>query len=167
MNRSPFCFWVSSFWQPLGAKENEKETVMTPWGGGSAHLSDEQFVEAFESCRLPKESFHHADHIRLAWIYLRRMPESEAAGGIAESIQRLAAHYGLSDKFHVTMTRAWTRLVAAALTSAPPDMQFPEFAAAHPHLLDKNLLEKHYSSESLRGDEARSAWLEPDLRPLP
>ena len=33
-------------------------------------LSDDQFVEAFESGKISSKGFHHVDHIRLAWIYV-------------------------------------------------------------------------------------------------
>ncbi len=36
-----------------------------PFVLASAHLSDEEFLEAFHSCRLPNSEFHHADHLRL------------------------------------------------------------------------------------------------------
>ena len=32
-------------------------------------LNDDEFIESFESCRLPAESFNHPDHVRLAWLY--------------------------------------------------------------------------------------------------
>ena len=36
-----------------------------------ARLNDEEFLQAFEDCTL--EEFHHADHVRMAWLYLRGM----------------------------------------------------------------------------------------------
>ena len=35
-------------------------------------MLDNEFAEAFENCTLTNESFRHADHIRLAWIYTRK-----------------------------------------------------------------------------------------------
>jgi hypothetical protein len=140
---------------------------MPETGVGTLHLNDEEFVEAFESCRLPAAQFHHADHIRLAWIYLGRMSAPEAAERMAESIRRFAAHNGMPEKFHVTMTRAWARLVAAARERTPPTASFSEFVSAHPHLLDKDSLLKHYSKDRLESPAARASWLEPNLIPLP
>ena len=134
---------------------------------GSLHLPDEEFVAEFESCRLPAEHFHHADHVRLAWIYLGLMSEPQAAARMAKSIQRFAAHAGKPEKFHFTMTRAWIRLVAAAREITPSAGSFIEFAAAHPHLLHKDWLLKHYSEERLECPTSRAGWLEPDLIPLP
>ena len=35
-------------------------------------MTDQEFAAAIETCRLPNAQFHHRDHLRLAWIYLRR-----------------------------------------------------------------------------------------------
>ena len=37
-------------------------------------MTDSEFVDSFEDCTLPSTAFHHRDHVRLAWIYLRRHP---------------------------------------------------------------------------------------------
>jgi len=60
-------------------------------------LADQEFVRSFETCELPNESFHHRDHIRLAWIYLRRYGELEARRHLGEAIRRFAAYHGKSD----------------------------------------------------------------------
>jgi hypothetical protein len=36
---------------------------------GCGHLSDDEFVTAFEEGTISRAAFHHADHVRLAWIY--------------------------------------------------------------------------------------------------
>ncbi len=41
-------------------------------------MTDAEFVAAFESCALPAQAFRHRDHVRLAWLYLRRVPYDEA-----------------------------------------------------------------------------------------
>ncbi|MCZ0978806.1 hypothetical protein O1L60_04810 [Streptomyces diastatochromogenes] len=45
--------------------------------------------------------------------------------------------------------------------SGQPD--FAAFAAHHPDLLDKDLLARFYRPATLASDEARAAWVEPDL----
>ena len=59
----------------------------------TAEPTDQEFVRMFEACELPNESFHHRDHIRLAWIYLERYGELEARGQIAGAIRKFAAHH--------------------------------------------------------------------------
>ena len=130
-------------------------------------LSDEEFVRSFEDCTLPGEQFHHADHIRLTWILLRSGDVETAGNRIASAIVRFATHNGSPAKYHETVTRAWLRLVAAAMEATPSVGSFEEFARAHPELLDKGLLLKYYSARLLQGDEARMEWVEPDIAPLP
>jgi len=111
-------------------------------------MTDQEFVDAFETCRLPNELFHHRDHLRLAWIYLQRYGASAAPARIAESIRRYAAHHGKSDKYHETVTVAWLRLVADS-TGRTRAANFDELLASSPELLDKNTLNQNYSPKLL------------------
>jgi hypothetical protein len=127
-------------------------------------LSDEGFLAAFEDCTL--EPFHHRDHLRMTWLYLRTHGQEEAERKVAEGIQRFAAAHGNSQMFHVTLTRAWLALMEAAQRQAPADT-FEEFAAAHADLLDKDRIYRHYRRETISGPQARAGWVEPELEPLP
>jgi hypothetical protein len=132
----------------------------------SAPLIDQEFVEAFETCRLPNELFHHRDHLRLAWIYLQRYGPSAAATRIRESIRRYAAHHGKPEKFHETVTIAWLRLLTQA-SECSGAASFAELLAACPELLDKNTLHRYYSPELLASESARTQFVPPDRRALP
>ena len=127
-------------------------------------MSHDEFARAFESCELPPEAFHHHDHIRLAWIYVHRYGEAGAAARIAESIRRYAAHLGIREKYHQTITVAWVRLVAVAARSAQGD--FEEFARRNPELFDKSALRAFYSDAVLQSPAARAEFVPPDLKPL-
>jgi hypothetical protein len=130
-------------------------------------LTDAEFLHAFESCELSNESFHHRDHIRLAWIYLQRYAELEAREHMAGAIRKFAAHHGKSDKYHETVTVAWLRLVADGIARTPPGSSFEQLTAAAPELLDKGTIEKFYSRATLASESARAFWMEPDLQRLP
>jgi hypothetical protein len=134
---------------------------------GTLHLSDAEFVATFESYNLPATEFHHADHVRLAWIYLREFGEAEAAERILVGIQRFSSHNGSPGKFHVTRTLAWMALVAESRRATPEISGFSEFAAAHPHLFDAQRLLNFYSLSHLESEAARMGWVEADRRPLP
>jgi len=129
-------------------------------------MNDSEFVCAVERCEFPKESFHHRDHIRLAWIYLRQCDRGEAERRMADTIRRFAAHHGVTDKYHETITLAWMRLVAHALAQAP-DATLQDLVGRVPSLLDKSAIAEYYSDAVLQSDAAKSAWAEPDKRPLP
>ncbi len=125
-------------------------------------MNDHEFARAFENCELSNESFHHRDHLRLAWIYLKLYGEQEAATRIAASIRNFAAHFGKTDKYHETVTVAWMRLLAHDAKGS-----FEETLAAAPMLLEKNTLGAFYSERLLQSERAKKEFVEPDLKPLP
>ncbi|MCC6362736.1 MAG: hypothetical protein IT165_04385 [Bryobacterales bacterium] len=129
-------------------------------------IEDEAFLRAFESLALPPADFRHADHVRLAWIYLRQSRFDEALARLSSSILRFATHHGAAEKYHETITHAWMVLVQHALTQSP-EATFSDFLAAHPHLLDARTLERYYSPAALQSGESRRRFAPPDLQPLP
>jgi hypothetical protein len=130
-------------------------------------MTDDEFADAFETCQLPNALFHHRDHLRLAWIYLRRYGSAEAGAQIAKSIQRYAAHHGATQKYHETVTLAWLQLVDYAASRAPAGARLEDALASFPELLDKNTLGQYYSRAALDSDTARVIFTQPDLKPLP
>jgi hypothetical protein len=134
---------------------------------GTLHLDDDEFVRAFESCELAGALFHHADHVRLTWIYVRRFGEQAATELVMTGIRRFATHNGSPQKFHFTQTCAWVRLVGDAHLSSPEQMTFEEFIATHPALLSADALARYYSKTLLDSPAARAGWVEPDINALP
>jgi hypothetical protein len=132
-----------------------------------ADLSDDQFIAAMEQLCIANANFHHRDHIRLAWAYLRNSNLPAAEQKITRCIRRFADFNGASRKYHHTITLAWMRIVAAAMRSTPAVHNFEEFAAAHPFLFNARLPWTFYSAVVLNSDAARTAWVDPDLHPLP
>jgi len=132
---------------------------------GYRNLSDEAFVQAFENCHVAGESFRHADHVRLAWIYVTRFGLRMAEERFCQGLQRLAAHLGIPEKFHLTVTLAWLRAVAARVGPGEAP-SFEEWIARHPRLLDRSFLQNYYSEPHLTSAVARANWVEPDRRPL-
>jgi hypothetical protein len=78
----------------------------------TAHLGDDEFLEAFHSCRLRTSEFRHADHLRLAWLHLAREPFETALVSVRSGIQAFAKHYNLTGLYHETITTAWVHLLA-------------------------------------------------------
>jgi|SRR5580704_7195142 hypothetical protein len=127
------------------------------------HVTDLEFVRAFERCEIPNEGFHHRDHIRLAWIYLKLYGPDEASSRIGEAIRNFAAHHGKSTLYHETVTVAWMRLIAQAAHCET----FSQVAGEFPEFLDKSYLAEFYSDELLKTDGARKSFADPDRKPLP
>ncbi len=130
-------------------------------------LSDDAFLHAFFNAGLANSEFHHRDHLRLAWLQVRRLGASRAEASVVEGIRHFATAHGHGERYHDTMTRFWVRLVAHAADDRPQISDFDEFLAAYPLLLDKNTPLRHWSREALFGAVARGAWWEPDQVALP
>lgn len=134
---------------------------------GKASPEDAEFLGAFEDGSLAAAAFRHRDHIRMAWLYVRRDGDQRGLEEALEGIRRFAERHGATRLYHETLSRVWVRLVSAALACCPETATFDEFVAAHPELLDKRRPYAFYAASTLDGDAARAAWVEPDLGPLP
>ncbi|MDQ6711954.1 MAG: hypothetical protein M3Z28_02030 [Candidatus Dormibacteraeota bacterium] len=128
--------------------------------------ADEQFLALFEAGKIANQDFNHRDHLRLAWIQIRRLGLEHASDAVTGAIRRFAARHGHGDRYHETMTRFWLRVVSLSI-KRHPTLQFDDLLAAEPHLLDKNLPYLHWSRERMGSDEARRQWVEPDVRLMP
>lgn len=133
-------------------------------GGGE---TDEEFLAAFEAGQVPKAAFHHREHVRLAWLYLRRHGPAGGAQRMREGIRSFAASHGVPGLYHETLTTFWVLAVQAARRAAPEAPDFESFARRHPELLDKDFVRRHYRDGTIESEAARAEWIEPDRAPLP
>ena len=129
-------------------------------------MNDDEFLRAFESCTL--KEFHHRDHIKIAYLYLRRYPLNEAIAKVRTGLQALAAAWGapvgeLEKGYHETMTQAWVRLVQLKLDDGGLAASADAFCDQQPQLMQKTRLELFYSRERLMTWEAKRGFVEPDL----
>lgn len=128
-------------------------------------VNDEEFLAAFFGGEFGADAFRHRDHLRLAWLMIRRFGLEEGGDRVAAGIKRFAAAHGVADRYHETITRFWLRLVDHAVQVRPEIEEFDRFLEAFPLLLDGSLPRTHWSEEPL--ERGRGAWREPDLAPLP
>jgi len=129
-------------------------------------MADHDFLEPLTAILDARGGFGHREHLELAWTYLEQNPLDSAQRKMAAAIRHVAALHGAPEKYHDTITTAWVLLVE---THRKHDAaaSFDEFIARHPGLLDRSLLERHYSAGLLWSAPARARWTNPDLRPLP
>ena len=132
-------------------------------------MTDDEFLAAFEACTL--DEFHHRDHVKVTYLYLRRHPLHDAIAKVRAGLQRLAAAWGapvddLERGYHETMTQAWVRLVHLALSDDGAAQNADAFCDEHPKLMEKKYLELFYSRERLKSWEAKRGFVEPDLVPF-
>jgi hypothetical protein len=131
-------------------------------------MTDAEFLAAFEWCTLPRSEWTHAAHVRLAWLYLGRLPFAQALARVRDGIRCYNAAHG-SDGYHETITVAFVVLIHARLAGAGPGEDFAGFRARNPDLLDRRppILEHYYDPATLASAAARQRFVVPDREPLP
>lgn len=129
----------------------------------AARLDDRQLLEGFESATLPADQFHHEEHVRVAWMFVRRHGMPDAIAAFSDAIKRFADAKGAHGLYHETITWAFLLIIAERLARDPADA-WEAFAAANADLLSwkPSVLDRYYSAELLKSDLARRTFLMPD-----
>ena len=127
-------------------------------------MDDDVFLEGFS--RGEVDGFTHLDHVRVVYLYTRRVGREAAVERTRAGLKALTGRLGVPEKYHETMTVAWARLVGER-AAADAGRDFSSFIHDNPCFGRKDLLEDYYSREVLFSAEARARFTEPDLRPLP
>jgi len=148
-------------------------------------MTDDEFLAAFEECKLHRKDWTHEAHVRMAWLYLMRIESDGAVVDLVRNgIKKLNAEFvyreqnrcvvlparepdprGL-DGYHETITVAFVTVIASRIV---PDEDFLAFRDRNPDLFDRTFpaLLKHYTPERLYSSPAKMEFIEPDLEPLP
>lgn len=108
-------------------------------------------------------TFHHADHVRVAFGLLRRRPFASALPLYVRQIQRLTARAGNPAAYHATITAAFLAVINERLESSTWE-SFDAFARDNPDLMDKAALRRWYSAEQLGSPLARRTFVLPEPR---
>jgi len=124
-------------------------------------------VCAFEDASIPASEFTHAAHIAVALSYLDSLSPEEALERMREKIRFFAAHHGVTNLYHETLTTFWMRLLEH-VASAKADL--PLWRRINLIVEDwtkRRPVEAHYSSELIKSQAAREKWVPPDRLPTP
>jgi hypothetical protein len=70
-------------------------------------------------------------------------------------------------RYHETLTRAWILAVHHFMNKTGGCQSAEELIAGNPEMLDSKIMLTHYSAEMLFSDEARKAFVQPNLDPIP
>jgi len=126
-------------------------------------MNDHDLVEAFEGCTLPNHQFRHADHVHVAWTYLRTLPLLEALERFTAALKRFAAHHGKPGLYHETITWAYVALIHERIERRPAS-DWEEFCRLNPDLLTwrPSILDRYYRPETLASELARRIFVLPD-----
>jgi transketolase len=133
-------------------------------------ISDEDFLAQFESTAWPLEKWHHRQHIKVAYLYLRHYPFEQAQARIREKIKAYNAAKQLPDSllsgYHDTMTQAWMHLVYFALCEGGAAETADDFYEQHPELWGKKSLRFFYAAIFVT-PEAKANFVPPDRTSFP
>jgi hypothetical protein len=134
-------------------------------------MNDEEFLASFEAATIPQSEWHHRQHIKVAYLYLRRYAFETALARMREKIQALNAVHNVPESptrgYHETMTRAWLHLVHLTLCEYGATESADLFFDQNPQLSQTKTLRLFYSRERFMSPQAKYAFVEPDLTPLP
>lgn len=127
-------------------------------------MTDEQTIEQFEQSIAPGGSFHHADHVRVAFAYLTRYPFLEAVEKFSAALKRFALAQGKPGLYHETITWAYLFLIRERLARVGQTLSWEEFAEQNPDLLvwNEGVVQRAYRKETLASDLARRVFVLPD-----
>ena len=130
-------------------------------------MTEEEFIRHFESGKVGAESFHHADHVRLAFAYLSCHPLLGAVEKFSRALRGFAAANGKPDLYHETITYAYVfliheRMARQEVTGEGADWE--RFAGLNPDLLvwKDGVLCRYYCEGTLRGELSKRIFLLPD-----
>ena len=129
-------------------------------------MRDEEFIERFENCTLPGESFHHRDHVRVVWLYLRSYSALETLARFSAGLKRFATANGKPNLYHETITWAYVFLIHERMARSGREQGWAEFVEANADLFDwkDNVLKSYYQDDTLRSEMARRVFVFPDRR---
>jgi hypothetical protein len=141
-------------------------------------MTNQEFIHAFETDTLPQDSFHHADHVRLAYAYLSEYPVLQALNKFATALKRYAAARGKSQLYHETITHAYFFLIRERMARSAaenysiencliqncPNNDWDDFVRSNPDLFTwkDGILTRYYHQATLESDLARTVFLFPD-----
>ncbi|WP_395747059.1 hypothetical protein [Prosthecobacter sp.] len=134
-------------------------------------MNDAEHLRRFEDQSLLREQWNHRAHLKVAYLYLLRLPFPEALERLRSGIQAYNAAHSIVNTptggYHETLTQVWLRLVDAALRQFGPAESADAFFDAQTQLCDKRTPLLFYSRERLMSEEAKRGFVGPDLTALP
>src|SRR5262245_59391343 len=130
-------------------------------------MDDETLLQRFERCQIAPDDWGHREHVKVAYLYLCRMPLDAAIDQMRLGLRALQAAFQVPDAldrgYHETMTHAWLRLVDFTIHQFGLATSADEFYQLHPQLWQSKVLRFFYSADRLLSAAAKAAFLPPDI----
>ena len=127
-------------------------------------MTDEELIEKFEDGSLPIASFHHEQHVRVAFLYLREYPVLDVLSRFPANLKRYAAAHGKNGLYHETITWAHLFIINERISKERESQTWDEFRQANADLFDtsSSVLKQYYREETLASAVARERFVMPD-----
>lgn len=133
----------------------------------------QRFIHAFETGTLPKEEWHHPEHVAMAFWYLTHFDEETAITKIRTGIQNLNSKHQVQQTPNGGYHETWTIFFAKMLRryiDQELDRKLSliqQMECATRYLTDfREMTRRYYSRDLILSWEARISWQEPDIRPM-
>jgi hypothetical protein len=125
-------------------------------------MTHAEFIDRFERDLVPENCFHHSDHVRLAFAYLKQFPALEALDRFSSALRRYAAARGKAQRYHETITYAFFFLIRERMAGCAAS-GWDDFACGNPDLLawKNGILDRYYDKAVLDSDLARQVFVLP------
>jgi hypothetical protein len=127
-------------------------------------MNESEWMEQFERSACPNDSFHHADHVKMAFLYLQKYTPLEALGRFATALTRFAVAKGKPHLYNETITWAFVLLIRERMARSNSPVTWAQFSETNGDLLSwtDNILNKYYRPETLASELAKRVFLFPD-----
>jgi hypothetical protein len=128
-------------------------------------VTDQEIITSFESGAVPEAGFHHADHVRLAFAYLKVHSVLAALEKFSAALKQFAARHGKTQLYNETITCSYIFLIAERIArSSTVELDWDRFVEQNPDLLvGKNgILNRYYEDATLKSELARRVFVFPD-----
>ena len=97
-------------------------------------LSDVKFLRAMDAAQIPPALFGHREHLRLAFLILRRDGADEGRLAIVRALRRYTTTYGIAHIFDEELTLRWIERLLAAMAGHPEASTLDALLASVPEL---------------------------------
>ncbi len=128
-------------------------------------------IKQFQTCTLPRDRWTHQAHLTVAFWYLMHGPLPDATQQIRTEIQQYNLANGIlmtpTSGYHETLTLFWISLLHHYLQQHREGDLITLLKGLLEIYADPRLPLQYYSPDRLMSWEARTTWMEPDLKPLP
>lgn len=127
-------------------------------------MTEEEFYQQFEDTSLNAKLFNHSNHIKMAWIYLKKYDLPEALGKFSLALKRYAKAKGATNLYHETITFAFLVLINERMKRYDELQNWEDFVVSNDDLFDwkKNVLKNYYREETLKSSFAKKHFVFPD-----